>query len=200
MADTAGCGKGGWTLVMKVDGNKNDFNYSSSYWTNKKTFAVEDGLEGLSEKQTKMASYWNTPFTRICLGMKVNDVTNWITIDKKARSLFDVIAGGATTRTTAGKETWKSLIAGSSLQNNCNDEGFNLRCQINELYMRVRIGLVANNEVTCDTCDSYIGLGVSYLGCGIQSTITCGNLAVCHSSSHYNADTYIWAFGYILVQ
>ena len=52
-----------------------EFNYSSPYWINKETYAVEDGLEGLTEKQTKLASYWNTPFERICLGMKVNNDT-----------------------------------------------------------------------------------------------------------------------------
>ena len=46
------------------------FNYTSPYWTNKETCRVEDGLESWTEKQTKLASYWNTPFSKICLGMK----------------------------------------------------------------------------------------------------------------------------------
>ena len=179
---------------------QNDFNYSSPYWTNKETYAVEDGLEGLNEKQTKLASYWNTPFNKICLGMKVTGVTQWIVIDHQASSLFNVIAGGGSTKTTAGRSTWKSLIAGSSLQSNCNDEGFNVKCQVNNLYTHVRIGLATNNEDRCDTCDSYIGFGASSHGCGVQSTITCGNFAICSDVSHYNTDIYISAFGYILVQ
>jgi hypothetical protein len=179
---------------------QNDFNYSSPYWTNKETYAVEDGLEGLNEKQTKLASYWSTPFNKICLGMKVTGVTQWIVIDHQASSLFNVIAGGGSTKTTAGRRTWKSLIAGSSLQSKCNDEGFNVKCQVNNLYTHVRIGLATNNEDSCDTCDSYIGFGASSHGCGVQSTITCGNFAICSDVSHYNTDIYISAFGYILVQ
>ena len=132
--------------------------------------------------------------------MKVGDVTNWIVIDHQAGSLFDVIKNGTSSTTTASRSTWKSLISGSTLQNKCNAEGFNLKCEIEEFYARVRIGVVANNEVTCDTCDSYIGFGASFNGCGEQSQITCGNVAVCYTLSHYDKNTYISAFGYILVQ
>ncbi|CAB3998900.1 Hypothetical predicted protein, partial [Paramuricea clavata] len=129
MTAIPGCGGGGWTLVMKVDGNKNDFNYTSSYWTNKMVYAVEDGLEGMTEKQTKLASYWNTPFNKICLGMKVNGAreTKWIVVDHQAWSLFNEIADGIFKSTTAGKVKWKSLIDNSSLQKKCNKEGFNFR-------------------------------------------------------------------------
>ena len=132
--------------------------------------------------------------------MKVNGVTEWIAIDHKASSLYNVIEGGATTKTTAGRITWKSLISGSSLQSNCNDEGFNLKCEGSNVYARVRIGIVANNENSCDTCDSYLGFGASADCCGMQSTITCGNFAICHVVSHYDADTHIQSFGYVLVQ
>jgi hypothetical protein len=43
------------------------FGYDSPYWTNKEGYAVEDGLEGLIEKESKLASYWNTPFKKIKL-------------------------------------------------------------------------------------------------------------------------------------
>ena len=136
--------------------------------------------------------------------MKVN-VTKWIVINHKASSLFKVTAGGATTETTAGRSSWKSLIAGSSLQNNCNKEGFNLKAHafffvlITDMY--VRIGLVANNEYDCNSCDSCIGFGVSFKSCfGTHSSITCGNIALCKGFSHYDTDTSISAFGYILVQ
>ena len=137
--------------------------------------------------------------------MKVNNVTKWIVINHKASSLFKVIAGGATTETTAGRRSWKSLIAGSSLQNNCNKEGFNLKVHepfgelMTDVY--VRIGLVANNENDCSSCDSCIGFGVSFKSCfGTHSSITCGNIALCKDYSHYDIDTSISAFGYILVQ
>ena len=36
-------------------------------------------------------------------------------------------------------------------------------------------------------------------GCYVQSAITCGIFVVCHKTSHYNKDTYLTAFGSILV-
>ena len=154
----------------------------------------------MTEKQTKLASYWNTPFDKICLGMKVNGVTKWIVINHQANSLFDVIADGTKTTTAVGKNTWKSLIAGSSLQKNYNDEGFNTKCKSGNPPTHVRLGFVANNRKACDTCDSYIGFGASFRGCGFPSGPTCGNFAVCNRISHYDKDNNLPAFGYIFVQ
>ena len=132
--------------------------------------------------------------------MKVNGVTKWIVIDHQANSLFDVIADGTKINTTVGKDTWKLVIAGSSLQTNCNDEGFNTKCTKGNLHTHLRLGLVANNENSCDTCDSYIGFGASFYGCGFPSGPTCGNFAVCNRVSHYDEDTNLPAFGYMFVQ
>ena len=137
--------------------------------------------------------------------MKVNNVTKWIVIDHRASSLFNVIADGTFQKTTAGKEAWKSLINGSSLQIYCNLEGFDIQKKnnrINVAYINARIGIVANNQDDCKSCDSCIGFGITARGCGGSlddgkvKTSTCGNIATC---SHYNnKDTA--AFGYILVQ
>jgi hypothetical protein len=180
---------------------QNDFRYSSHYWTNKETYAVEDGLEGLNEKQTKLASYWNTPFNKICLGMKVDGAIKWIALNYTTNSLHSVIEDGTFKETTVGKEAWKSLIDGLSLQEYCNVEGFNIQGVYThkewQWNMNIRIGVVANNEKNCDSCDSCIGFGTSVGGCenDVRST-TCGNMAVCHQLNNKNTA----AFGYILVQ
>jgi hypothetical protein len=182
---------------------QNEFNYSSPFWTNKETYAVEDGLEGLNEKQTKLASYWNTPFNKICLGMKVNGATKWILIGHQASSLFNVIAGGNFIATTVEKNAWKSLIKGSSLQKNCNQQGFNIdngNIHYSFAYYNVRIGLVANNQYDCESCDSCIGFGTSVHGCdGVVRNTSCGNIMTYFCSEPEKIkDTA--AFGYILVQ
>ena len=152
-----------------------EFNYSSPYWTNKETYAVEDGLEGLTEKQTKLASYWNTPFDKICLGMKVNNFTKWIVINHNASSLFDVIADGVFKNTTAGKIKWLSLIDNGELQTGCNREEFNLENLHNTThnpdgYIKVRIGIISNSlPLDCNTCDSCIGFGISAIGCTFEN-------------------------------
>ena len=169
------------------------FNFNSSYWTDKEIHALEDGLEGLTEKQTKLASYWNTPFSKICLGMKVNGITKWIVVHHKARSLFNEIADGAFRETSVGRDQWKSLLNDSYLQPNCNKGGFNLQREWeNRYYLKTRIGFVANEQNDCYTPDTCIGFGTSARGCGSAVKTTCGNLAVCRPY-------HIYAFGFILV-
>ena len=81
---------------------------------------------------------------------------------------------------------------------NCNDEGFNVKPR---RYVRVRLGLVANNQNDCDTCDSYIEFGASSsFTCDVKPAPTCGNIAVWHQGSHSDEDTHLPAFGYIFVQ
>ena len=176
-----------------------EFNYSSPYWTNKETYAVEDGLKGLTEKQTKLASYWNTPFDKICLGMKVNNVTKWIVINHKASSLLDVIADGVFERMYVGKNKWLSLMDGSDLQRRCKIEGFNINIPGHRpnAHLKVRIGIIANNKYNCNSCDSCIGFGTSVRGCdGETRKTTCGNIAICGKLNNKNTA----AFGYIFVQ
>ena len=160
-------------------------------WINKESYAVEDGLEGLTEKESKLASYWNTPFKKICLGMTVNGDRKWMMLDYEASSLYSVIADGQYRSTSAGKNTWMSVIAGSSLQPNCNHEGFNIQFTLTN----ARLGFVAKNENNCKTCDSWIGFGIYASTCGTIYQ-ACGNRAVCAVDRVVN----IAAFGYILVQ
>ena len=176
------------------------FKYESLYWSNKITYEVENGFEGLTDNQTKLASYWNTPFKKICLGMKVeggaeND-TKWIAINHEASSLFDVIADDNFTATNITKSKWKSLIDGLSVQEYCNKQGFNIRGGQSNRKMYVRIGLVANEANDCNTCNSCIGFGTSITGCDDEvRRSACGNIHACHSTNINTA-----AFGYILVQ
>ncbi|XP_028396192.1 uncharacterized skeletal organic matrix protein 5-like [Dendronephthya gigantea] len=185
MTNIPGCGGGGWTLVMKLDGNKNTFIYNSQLWTNNETYAIQDGLEGLTKKESKLASYWNTPFTKICLGMSYNGNRKWMSFDYTASSLYSMIADGQFRATPAGRTAWLSLIADFSLQPNCNVEGFNVR-----EYRELRIGFVGNNENDCRTCDTWIGMGIAHAGmiCSASGTIGGGQWQI------------LKTFGYILVQ
>ncbi|XP_028398872.1 uncharacterized skeletal organic matrix protein 5-like [Dendronephthya gigantea] len=203
MDEIPGCGAGGWTLVMKVDGTKNTFNYPSSYWTNREAYKIDDGLEGLTKKEAKLASYWNTPFNKICLGMNVKGVkgsTKWIVINHKASSLFDVIADETYKETNITRAKWKSLIAASQLYNHCSKEGFNIyEPASSPRKIRLRIGLVTSSDLKCELVERFnscIGFGAFINGClGKEKKIACGNLLACRISQ-----TNTPAFGYILVQ
>ena len=125
-----------------------------------------------------------------------NGITKWIEIQHNASSLFNVIVNGNFKATNVERETWQSLISGSYalLQPHCNKKGFNIQnANENRAESHVRIGMVANNEKNCDTCDSFTGFGASF----DRSSITCGRFLW---KKWQWWDEQIAAFGYILVQ
>lgn len=126
--------------------------------------------------------------------MRVNGVTKWIKLDYQATSLYSVLANGLSRQNSLSRAGWKSLIDGSSLQINCNESGFNM----NKHTIKMRIGLLGNNEDQCETPDSWIGFGVESTACNSKDKITCGNVAECAWPD--NGNKRIEAFGYVLVQ
>ena len=146
---------------------------------------VTAGLDGLTQNETKLASYHKTPFKKVCLGMTRNNVTNWILVDNSATSLYSVIAKGNYRRTNIGRKEWMSLISSASLQHNCNMEGFNVQCS--QPWPKARIGIFGNNEDDCKSCDSGIGFGIkTYHEKGSSGNIYKKNM--------------LKTFGYIFVQ
>ena len=166
------------------------FEYDSEFWTNKKTLNVTAGLDGLTQNETKLASYHKTPFKKVCLGMTRNNITNWILVNYTATSLYSVIAGdGNGIETNVGRAKWMSLINDAKLQNNCNKEGFNVQCS----WSGLRIGILGNNQGDCISCDSVIGFGIKISNWKGSS----GNI---YYIPGQNIDKKIKTFGYIFVQ
>ena len=170
------------------------FQYNDALWSNKETFNLDGGKTGFDSQETKLPSYWNTSFSKICLGMKTDQTVKFIVISKQANSLYSLIADGHYCTTDLGRDTWKSLIGSdASLQQNCNKEGFNAM-STSSGYSRARIGILGNDGNSCDTCDSRIGFGTRGRP---DDSNTCGNRA---SSSPDNGDKNVKSIGYILVQ
>ncbi|XP_068759063.1 uncharacterized skeletal organic matrix protein 5-like [Montipora capricornis] len=187
-----GCGDGGWTLAMKTDGTKRTFHYDSHLWSDVITYNLVAGQTGFDMQETKLPTYWNTPFSKLCLGMRIGQQLKFIAMNLTSNSLFSLIADGNYRPTFVGRDTWKSLIGSeASLQRNCNREGFNPKSRI---YSKTRIGILGNQENDCNTCDSRIGFGT---GGRWDDSNTCGNEA---TRSSDNGDKAIKAMGYILVQ
>ena len=109
---------GGWTLIMKIDGNKKTFLYDSKLWTNSETFNSQS--LALDDRETKLISYSELPFTELRLGMRQENTTRWITVQYNAGSLQSIIADGQYRQIELGRATWRSLIVNSSLQDYCN--------------------------------------------------------------------------------
>ena len=169
------------------------FLYHSALWTNRTAYNVPGGSSLNASEETKLPTYWETPFSRICLGMTVAGQTNYLAINYTADSLYSLIADGQYRATTLGRDAWKALISGSSLQVNCNKGGFNA-LPIKTAAAKVRIGITSNNQNDCKSNNSRLGFGT---GGWPNPKDSCGN-AVKHRGD--NGDKSITAFGYIFVQ
>ena len=147
----------------------------------------------MDTNETKLPTYWNTPFNKICLGMKVDQQFKSVVINYQARSLYSLIADDKYRATSLGLDTWKKLIGSqASLQTKCNKEGFNVLCG-GSYFSKARIGIVANNQGNCHSCNSRIGFGT---GGSPDWSNTCGNVA----AFQHDYDRSIKTMGYILVQ
>ena len=116
--------------------------------------------------------------------MKIGQQIKFIVINKKASSLYSLIADGQRRLTSLGRNTWMSLMGSNhNLQPRCNREGFNILSDDTSMG-KARIGIIGNNENDCVSCDSRIGFGT---GGKFNDASTCGNQD-------------LTAIGYILVQ
>ena len=113
------------------------FHYDSELWTNNPSFNIDGGKTGFDAEETKLPSYWNTSFSKICLGMNISQEIRFAVIDRQADSLHSLIADGQYRSTSLGRDAWKALIGSQgSLQSYCNKEGYH-RCD--SLFMFVAI-------------------------------------------------------------
>ena len=125
--------------------------------------------------------------------MKVGGQTRFLLLEQAAPSLHSLIADGVYRKTSLGRNAWKSLVPGASLQDHCNKEGFNSRGSRNGAS-RARIGFVGNDFYHCIFPDSRIGFGTAGLP---DDSNSCGNAAKYGGD---NGDKSIKAMGYIFIQ
>ena len=106
---------------------KRTFHYDSPFWTNKKEYGIPERETGFDDNESKLPTYWNTPFTKICLIMKIKGrpTTRFLVLNEKARSLYALIADDKYRKTKVGRGAWKKLIGPeASLQLSCYREFF----------------------------------------------------------------------------
>jgi hypothetical protein len=185
---------GGWTLAMKIDGSKPTFAYDSPLWTDDK--AIAPTSTDLSTTEHKNAAFWKLPFKELRLGMIDAGMRRQIIVPHEASSLRALFRGPRV-KTNVGRATWMKLLASAQLQPSCNEEGFNFD---QGDRMRVRIGIVANEQADCESVDSYIGFGITEDGsCGLPDPeIVVGNFspAACGGGN----DRRTKAFGFVWIR
>ncbi|PFX22526.1 hypothetical protein AWC38_SpisGene12934 [Stylophora pistillata] len=178
---------------------KRTFHYDSGFWSNNVAYNLPGGETGFDTLETKLPTYWNTSFSKICLGMTINEQLRFIVINRQANSLYSLIADGQYCSTSLGRDTWKSLIGSQgSLQAHCNKEGFNLEPEgafWKNKGCKARIGILTNNQNNCGDVESRIGFGT---GGPRDDNNTCGIDAT--GLPLDNGERRIKAMGYILVQ
>ena len=93
--------------------------------------------------------------------MNLGSTVNWIKLNYTAASLHSVIADGVYKPTSVGRNTWKSLLDDSSLQTECQIEGFNSHASdsYGPRMGVVRIGIIADDVNNCKSCNSRLGVG-----------------------------------------
>ena len=197
--DMAGNG-GGWTLVLKANGAATTFLYTSALWTNEQTY--NPGSPNLDGTEAKLASFSTVPFTEVRVGFAVGNSLQWLVLPKTANSMLEVMKG-AYQASAAGRNAWKNLIPGSSLQLNCNKEGFNVLdpCSWDTTaagVARARIGIIGNEQIDCCSADSRIGIGTMGGYCGQDTNNSAGNEA--SPCTPDNGEKHIKAVGYVMVR
>jgi hypothetical protein len=182
---------GGWTMVMGMDGRKGTFAYDAKLWINKATFTAKHKKN--SRFEFKNAGFHRLPFSEVMVGLKVGKDYKVIAIPKNAKSLHALFADGKYRATKLGRKKWKSLITKSSLQRHCNREGFNVHTAL----MRVRIGIISNQEKDCKTPDSRLGLGGGSSDKSRGPKRAAGNEAVGFSPDRGKRKTSAWGYVYV---
>ncbi|HLL24889.1 MAG TPA: fibrinogen-like YCDxxxxGGGW domain-containing protein [Kofleriaceae bacterium] len=188
-------GGGGWTLALKIDGRLPTFAYDQPIWESPTLLAT--GATALDHQQAKLETWNAVPFTEVRVAMEFpidSGQVRAIVLPLAGQRLADLFKAGTPTATNLGRTAWKGLVGPTaSLQLNCNSEGANVHYDA----MRVRLGIIGNNENDCASTDSRLGVGGGGDGCGAPETQAAGN-AACFGGD--NGDVDLAAFAWVFVR
>ncbi|MBK7857184.1 MAG: hypothetical protein IPJ65_00915 [Archangiaceae bacterium] len=155
---------GGWSLVLKVDGNNpaSRFYYDDTLWTNVATYGA--AVPDLSKSEAKYAAFMATPYNevRLTLGEADGGVSRSLEVNTSEQgSMLDTQRGGYLAfGGNRGAGGWTSFFHGTpvGLQGGCQQEGF-VNAPSGTARARVRIGILGNEQPDCGSTDSFAGVG-----------------------------------------
>jgi cysteine-rich repeat protein len=198
---------GGWTLVLKVDGRTQIFEYDNQRWTNPNAYMADPGL---GRTETKLRSFGTVAVDEVLVGMEAPIADGGpltleyiqLNLMDPAPSLASIFMAGTYVATNNPYADWQKLVPTPSLQANCRRQGFNPQADGDPPgNARVRIGIIGNENNGMNACgshDSFLGVGASMEGdgCAPGYTATTGNGAVC-GSDNGDVDTPGFAVVYV---
>jgi hypothetical protein len=190
---------GGWTLALKVDGDQSTFYYDNGIWTD--ATLLNDTSQNLDDVEAKFDAFNLLPAEEVRVGFRRKDALavaeSQLVLKGQNQTLREIFAGSHLPALTR-RDQWLASVAGSSLQPNCNLEGFNVTYANPETDThRARIGIIGNNEADCWTPESRIGVGTRGAACGAPDGITAGSVSRCGGT---NGDGEYPAFARVYVR
>jgi hypothetical protein len=177
---------GGWALVMRMAAD-NGLRYHSSHWTQDSTFNDDPGgsMVPTLSSNAKFHAFNLLPSTEIrgCKGSGGACADRTLNGPKTALEAMNggYDSGGIT------RGTMVALFGDDPTQPHCNTSGIN--ASQTEFYAAARLGLVANNENSCDSNDSAWGWGV--FGSSDQNR-SCGAGLSAHGGSDTCIEGTLW--------
>ena len=177
---------GGWTLVMKVDGGDNGFDYDDARWTDDQVGPPASGDDPLIragataalvvDNDLKLRAFLHVKVDELRVGFapRIGGSTAFSFVKRRLAEPveYNLLAGGLESArqlftptgerllTSPGRDEWLEVNPEFSLQANCNRAGINVRGG-GGLLPRVRVGILGNDVNDCSNPDSYIGVGAA---------------------------------------
>ena len=194
---------GGWTMIIKADGNLMTFAWDAFEWQTPDSY--QENEFQFDHTEAKLPSWSLVSVSEVMLGMEAPisnqdppDLSYLVLDVPDGDSLYDIMMPGDYVQTDAGRIEWLDLIGGSSLQQNCNREGLNVTGDMpndNSGWHKVRIGILGNEQNDCSSPDSRLGIGGEGTACGTSNSPV-GNFAGCTGGN----DVDIPSFGVVFVR
>ncbi len=192
---------GGWTLAFKVDGNARNFNFDAAHWTSATGFQEQQA--NTNETETKTAAAWTVPVGWLRVDMRAAGAPVPLRLNSRVASpsplapatatLRDLMAGTTLATTFAGRTSWEGLVPGAVVRDGCLQEGVNNNPNTtNTLVVRVRLGLLGNNESHCGSPDSVVGVGINHPSCSGGNAPAAGHYMCSGGSANTPAFAWVW--------
>lgn len=187
---------GGWTLVLKVDGDLLTFERDSGRWSDGLPYRPE--YADLDGNEAKLAGFENMPFDELRLTM--TDPTDMV-----ARHLVFPLPGSASAAsafslvdvpTQVSVPAWRALLAQPAYQGSCQRQGFSRWVGANNDVVRGRLAIAFNETADCDSTDAWIGIGLE--PSATPPRPTCGNYG--GATNVTNGPKNTKAFCYVMIR